>query len=104
MNRVDEKGKLFTEHIRKYAVEAEIVTVNGTIHGNLHPAPGQRLKDMLNLKEELFLAVTDATIMKHDGSHTQQAPFMAVNKQHVISIVPFKEDKPPAHEEDYYSG
>ena len=62
MNRVDEKGKVFTARIHKMEVEVNIVTVQGHVHGYLHVQPGQRVKDLLNNPAEQFLAITSATV------------------------------------------
>jgi hypothetical protein len=62
MNRVDGKGKVFTERVRKTGVEVRMETLQGQVHGFLHVVAGQRVKDLLNSGDELFLAVTDATL------------------------------------------
>ncbi len=115
LNRVDEKGKVFTARVHKMEVEVNIVTVQGHVHGYLHIQPGQRVKDLLNNPAEQFLAITSATVytktdlqvkaaskttqtkQKADGSEEQVEPtrsdFLALNKQYVISVVPIDEDK-----------
>jgi hypothetical protein len=115
MNRVDEKGKVFTARIHKMEVEVNIVTVQGHVHGYLHVQPGQRVKDLLNNPAEQFLAITSATVsakvdpqikaapktaqskQKADWPDEQPEPirsdFLALNKRYVISVVPVDEDK-----------
>jgi len=115
MNRVDEKGKVFTARIHKMEVEVNIITVQGHVHGYLHVQPGQRVKDLLNNSAEQFLAITSATISTKAGPQIKAAPrttqskqkpdwpdeqpepvhsdFLALNKQYVISVVPVDEDK-----------
>lgn len=125
LNKVDEKGKLFTARIHKMEVEVNIVTVQGHVHGYLHIQPGQRVKDLLNNPAEQFLAITSATVhaktetpfkitpragqtrQKADTPGEQpkptQADFLALNKQYVISVVPVDEDKVERpREEEYY--
>ena len=126
MNRVDEKGKVFTARIHKLEVEVNIVTVQGHVHGYLHLQPGQRVKDLLNNPAEHFLAITSATVSnrpetlaKAPSARTAQprqkpdapdeqpasihADFLALNKQFVISVVPVDEDKVERpREEEYY--
>ena len=102
MDRVDQKGKIFTQRVRKNSVEVEIVTVAGRIRGHIHPAPTQRVKDLLNTSDELFLAVTEATLTDVGGAETKQAEFVALNKQHIISVVPISEDRPSAVADGYY--
>jgi uncharacterized protein DUF6812 len=125
LNRVDEKGKVFTSRIHKMEVEVNIITVQGHVHGYIHVQPGQRVKDLLNNPAEQFLAITSATIstrsefpvkpapkstqarQKADGLDEQARPatadFLALNKQYVISVVPVDEDKVERpREEEYY--
>ncbi len=89
IERVDEKGKIFTPRIRKSSIEVNITTVQGRLHGHLHVAPGQRVKDQLDNREELFLAVTDATFQI--GGNESYAEFVAINKAHVVTVVPVDE-------------
>ncbi len=93
LNRLDEHGKVFTERVRKIGVEVEILTLHGQIHGQLHVQPGQRVKDMLNSKEEQFLAVTSATICKNGATEAQEVHFLAINKEHIIAVIPVDEHK-----------
>ncbi|HST06051.1 MAG TPA: hypothetical protein VLQ48_15145 [Chloroflexia bacterium] len=127
LNKVDEKGKVFTPRIRKMEVEVNIITVQGHVHGYLHIQPGQRVKDLLNNPAEQFLAITAATVHSRpeaapkvapksgqsrqkadatEGSPAEQpahADFLALNKQYVISVVPVDEDKVERpRDEEYY--
>ncbi len=97
IERVNEKGKIFTERVRKQQVEVDIVTTQGVVHGYVHLAPGQRVKDMLNNHEEQFLAVTGVITRRNGGGNNTeiyQTPFMALNKQYIISVIPIKEPVP----------
>jgi hypothetical protein len=49
------------------------------------------LKDELD-REDLFLAVTDATIHGPDGQVLFQAPFLAVRRSQIIWVLPDQED------------
>jgi hypothetical protein len=114
LNRVDEKGKVFTARVRKMEVEVRIETVQGKVHGYVHLQPGQRVKDLLNNTSEQFLAITQATIHPRveskAGTKTIATPpepteveFLALNKQYVISVVPVDEDKiERRRDEEYY--
>ncbi|MEO5953911.1 MAG: hypothetical protein ABIQ44_15720 [Chloroflexia bacterium] len=116
LNRVDEKGKVFTAHVRKMEVEVNIVTAQGFVHGYIHLQSGQRVKDLLNSPTEQFLAITRATIqLKSEVPKTStkaaaaappkvtHAEFLALNKQYVISVVPVDEDKiERRRDEEYY--
>jgi hypothetical protein len=106
MNRVDEKGKTYTQRVTKMGTEVEILTVRGTIHGYLHLSLGQRVKDLLNNNEQ-FLAITSALVKATgQGSPTgsgdaREVGFMALNKQHIISVIPINEPKQPVDDESY---
>ena len=88
MQRVDEKGKFFTERITKGRVDVLITTVKGHIRGYIYVASGQRVKDMLNAHSERFIAVSDVTASALDGSDVIEVELMAVNKDHIVSVVP----------------
>ena len=102
LNRVDEKGKVFTQRVRKVSVEVEIVTIQGHVKGHLHVSPEQRVKDLLNSSDEQFLAVTGVTIRSSEGWDTREVGFIAINKQHIVSVIPINEGKQTYQEEDYY--
>jgi hypothetical protein len=89
MERVDEKGK--------------VVTIGGHVHGYLHVPPGRRVKDQLNMREEQFLALTDATMQELDGQAGDPIGFIAINKDHIISVMPIDEPRPASTDEHYYS-
>jgi hypothetical protein len=88
MQRVDEKGKFFTERVSKGQVDVFITTSTGHIRGFIYVAHEQRIKDMLNSHTERFIAVTDATSTAYDGSDVLEVDLMTVNKDHIISVVP----------------
>ena len=114
LNRVDEKGKVFTPRVRKLELEVQIDTVQGRVHGYVHLQPGQRIKDLLNNPTEQFLAITQATLYpKAEAKNgtktaaaqpeTTEAEFLALNKQYVISVVPIGEDRiERRRDEEYY--
>ncbi len=93
MNRVDDKGKVFTERVRKIGVEVEVVTIQGHIHGHLHMRPDQRVKDLLNSGDEQFVAMTAAIIRRTAEVDTLSAPFVAINKEHIVAVIPVDEHK-----------
>jgi acetyl esterase/lipase len=92
--RVDDKGKVFTPRVRTASVEVDIVTVHGIVHGFVHVKPDQRIKDELNNQGETFLAVTGATLRGHLDASPRQVEFVAVNKSHIITVVPVGESRP----------
>lgn len=89
--RIDGKGKLFTPKVRTASVEVEIATIQGLMHGYVHVKPEKRVKDELNNEAEEFLAVTNATLCAHHDSIPREVAFLAVNKHHIISLVPINE-------------
>jgi len=88
----DEKGKIFTDLIPKVAVHAVIQTTSQLVRGNVHVRQGERLKDELD-REELFLAVTDASIYSSDGELQFQVPFLAIQRAQIVWVLP-DGDKP----------
>jgi hypothetical protein len=103
MNRVDEHGKVFTDHVRKTRIEVRIISLNGDLHGYIHLVADQRVRDMLNDTAEQFIAVTDVSMKVPGTLERVEADFIALNKQHILSVIPLDEDK--AHrrlDEEYY--
>lgn len=86
----DEKGKFFTDIVPKVAVHAVLQTTNQLVRGKVHVRQGERLKDELD-RDDLFLAVTDATIHASDGQVLFQAPFLAVRRSQIIWVLPDQE-------------
>ncbi len=88
----DEKGKFFTDVVSKVAVRAVVQTTAQLIRGNVHVREGERLKNELD-RDELFLAMTDASILAPDGQVQFQAPFLAVRRAQIVWV--FLEDVEP---------
>jgi hypothetical protein len=86
----DEKGKVYTDVIRKAEVPAIIQTRTHLIRGLVHIKPGERLKDELD-NDGLFLAVTDATIHNTDGNIIYHAPFLCIQRGQIVWIMPVEE-------------
>jgi hypothetical protein len=87
----DEKGKFFTDIVPKIPVHSVIQTINQLIRGKVHVRQGERLKDELD-RNDLFLAVTDATVIGVDGQVLFQAPFLAVRRSQIVWVLPDEED------------
>jgi hypothetical protein len=83
----DEKGKFYTDVISKVAIPATLQTTSHLIKGFLHVRHGERIKDELD-RDELFLAVTKATIWGANGNLLFEAPFIAVRREQIIWIIP----------------
>ena len=57
----------------------------------MYLAPGQRVKDLLNSNAEDFVAVTNATVEWHWRTGPAQTDFIALNKQHIVWVVPLEQ-------------
>jgi len=83
----DEKGKIFTQVVRKQPTQVTIQTLDYQIRGQVHVHPDSRLKDEIE-REEHFVALTDVTIHDKSGALVMRTAFIAVNKAQIIWIVP----------------
>jgi len=83
----DEKGKIFTDIVSKVAISATVQTTTHLMRGQLHVRKNQRIKDELEVKEN-FLALTDVSVLGPDGQTLFQAPFLAVQRSHIIWVFP----------------
>lgn len=83
----DEKGKFFTDIIPKIAVHATVQTTAQLVRGNLHVREGERIKDELD-RDELFLAVTEASVLGADGQAQFEAPFLAIRRSQIVWVMP----------------
>jgi hypothetical protein len=85
-----EKRKIFTNVVSKDAVLVTIQTLIHLIHGYIYVRPGERIKDEL-AHSDGFLAVTDATVYNSQGVELYQAGFLAVNREHIVWLIPDEE-------------
>jgi hypothetical protein len=92
--RIDSKGKIFTDIVRKEEVPVLLQTLTNVIHGNIFLRPEQRIKDGLNDGQEMFIAVTNAEVFAPNGTLLHRADFLTVNKQHIVWVRP--DDEKPA--------
>jgi hypothetical protein len=83
----DEKGKIFTDIITKRSIYATVQTTTHLMRGHIHVRHDQRIKDELDLNER-FLPVTDVNVLAPDGQILFQAPFLAINRAHIIWVLP----------------
>lgn len=103
MQKTNEKGKFFTERVSKRRIDVAIMTIHAHVRGVLYVLPTQRMKDLLNNSGEQFLAVTDAVVTENNGL-TSETPFIALNKGHIVSVVPLGgEDKADPEIDEYGS-
>jgi hypothetical protein len=88
----DEKGKFYTDVVTKVAIPAVIQTTVHFIRGYVHVRQGERIKDELE-RDEKFLAVTQAVIHGADGTALFDAPFMAIEREQIVWIMPAEENE-----------
>jgi len=87
----DDKGKVFTDVVSKVAIPAIVQTTQQLIRGNVHVHRDERLKDELD-RDELFLAMTDASIIAADGQVVHESRFLAVRRAQIVWVMPARED------------
>jgi hypothetical protein len=83
----DDKGKFYTDLIKKESVPATIMTVTHKITGTIYVRPDQRIKDELDLDEK-FLAITDATVFSPNGDVVAHCGFIAVHRYQIVWVIP----------------
>ena len=91
----DDKGKIFTDIVTKKAVLATVQTTTHLMRGKIHVRRDQRIKDELDL-EDTFIALTDVSVLGGEGQVLFQAPFLALNRAHIIWVLP--QQKPGTEE------
>jgi hypothetical protein len=83
----DEKGKFYTDLVKKEPLQATIMTVTSKVSGLIYVRPDQRIKDELDL-ETKFLAVTDATVYTLQGEIAYKCEFIALQRSQIIWVIP----------------
>jgi hypothetical protein len=88
----DEKGKFFTDIIRKDVILTEIHTRTHHIRGYVHIRVGDRLSDEIN-RDIFFLPVTDAEVYSLEGELLYATSFLSVNRGQIVWLMPVDEHK-----------
>lgn len=86
----DEKGKFYTNVVSKVGVPSILQTTTHLIRGLIHVVQGERFKDELESNER-YIAVTNATISDADGKTLYEVPFLAVQKEQIVWVMPVGE-------------
>ena len=86
----DEKGKIFTDIVSKVAIPAVVQTTQHLVRGNIHVHRDERLKDELD-RDELFLAMTDVSVMGGDDQVLYESRFLAVRRAQIVWVMPARE-------------
>ncbi len=88
----DDKGKYFTEIVSKIAIPTLVQTTQHLIRGNVHVRRDERLKDELD-RDELFLAMTNASILGTEGQVLHQVRFLAVRRAQIVWVMPLEDEE-----------
>jgi hypothetical protein len=88
----DEKGKFYTDIVKKLPVSVVIQTSTHLVRGLVHVRDGERLKNELE-RDEMFLAVTHASIYEAGDKVLYTVPFMAVQRAQIVWIMPVDEEE-----------
>ena len=88
----DEKGKYYTDVIKKEVILCHIQTKSHCIKGHIHIRKGDRLSDEIN-RDNLFLAVTDAQVSSLDSEILFRNDFLAVNREQIVWLMPIEEHR-----------
>jgi hypothetical protein len=83
----DEKGKFYTDIVKKLPVSVVIQTTTHLVRGLLHVREGERLKNELE-RTEIFLAITAASLYGADDKILFTVPFIAIQRSQIIWIMP----------------
>jgi len=83
----DEKGKFYTDVVKKLPISAVIQTSTHLVRGLIHVRHGERLKGELE-RDEKFLAVTHATIHGSDDKILFTSPFIALQRSQIVWLLP----------------
>lgn len=83
----DDKGKVFTDVVSKVAIPAIVQTTQQLLRGNVHVHRDERLKDELD-RDELFLAMTDVSVVTADGQVVHTSRFLAVRRAQIVWVMP----------------
>ena len=83
----DEKSKFYTDIVKKQPVSVVIQTITHLVRGLVHVREGERLKNELE-RNEMFLAVTNATVYNAEDKVLFTVPFMAIQRAQIIWIMP----------------
>lgn len=87
-----DKGKVFTKVVRKNVVRAHIQVSTHLIIGDVYLKRDTRIKDKLEFTEQ-FIAITDAEVYDLSGQLVYNVPFLTVNREQIIWLVPEKEEQ-----------
>jgi len=88
----DEKGKFYTDVITKLPVSCLLQTTTHLMRGFVHVRQGERFKNELE-RDEVFLALTNVSILGANDEVLYSAPFMAVQRSQIVWVMPSGENE-----------
>ena len=88
----DEKGKVYTDVIKKRATPAKIQTTTHLIIGEVHIRQDGRIKDELDVQEP-FLPVSNATLYALNGQELFSTAFLAVQRAQIVWVIAASDEK-----------
>jgi hypothetical protein len=88
----DEKGKIFTQVMKKKKQPALIQTATSLFSATIHLHPDNRLSDELNSSEK-FLSVTDARLLDSRQKVAAKYPYLAIQVSQIVWITPLGDSK-----------
>ncbi|PKQ28571.1 MAG: hypothetical protein CVT63_01950 [Candidatus Anoxymicrobium japonicum] len=79
-------------HVPKEKIKVTILVERFRIVGDIFRYPGARLLDLVNVKDNAFMPVTDAQIFSlADGKLVHTASFVGVNRTAIMFFYPSEE-------------
>jgi hypothetical protein len=87
MLEFNERGKFFTDIIRKEPVRALVQVPGYMIRGYMYVHPEKRVKDELDEVGD-FVPITDAEVSDLAGNVIYRTAFIAVGKAQVLFVIP----------------
>lgn len=83
-------------HVPKEKLKVTVVVDRFRIVGDMFRFPGARLLDLVNVKDNSFIPITDADIYSlSDGKKLYSAAFIGINRAAVSFFYPMEEEGPP---------
>ncbi len=81
--------------IDKEKIKVTILIDRFRIVGYMYKYPGARLMDLVNIKEQAFIPITDAEVYSlGDGKLLQKTAFLGVNRNQVNFFYPSDQEAP----------
>lgn len=86
-------------HVPKDKVKVALLVDRFRVVGEMHLYPGARLLDVVNVKENSFIAVTNAEIFSlADGKLLHKTGFLGINKNAINFFYQLADDEVAAEE------